>query len=611
MSSIYSYNPRDLKFILKEWLPTEEIFAYDKFKDYYSKDDIDMLVDQVHKIAAEVIAPCADELEEHGVKFENGKVTLAPGATKIFKYIQENGWGTSNIDENAEGTIPEVVMCSLMEMIQAACPAGISSVGLTTGAARLIQTFGDEKLKQMFLPKMFDGTWSGTMCLTEPTAGSDVGDILSKAYPTDHPRIYKIKGTKQFITFGDGDFAENIIHLLLARIDGAAPGTKGISLFVVPKYWVNEDGSLEDNDVVTTAIEHKMGLHGQPTAALAFGDNDGCRGWLLGNPPGPDGVAEGMAQMFQMMNEERQGTGLLATCVAANAYWNAKNYAKERIQGRPMSNPKGERTAIINHDDVKRMLMVNKATLEACRAMIHKCYYYVDIAHNDPDPERRKWAMGKVDVLTPICKAYPSDEAWGLIAESIQTHGGYGFCEDYPVAQAARDVKIYSIWEGTNFIQAQDLLGRKWTMNKGQTFQDFLKDIDDFLAAHKGSVPAELEKEFANLEKAMASYREIMMAMGGYMAQKKFGYFQVYARRILTATAQVYGGYCLLDQALIALKRMKELGPDHYDYNFYYGKLLSTKYYLRNVVPYVWYIAELVKDGDTSVIDAPPEIFEY
>ncbi|NLV15600.1 MAG: acyl-CoA dehydrogenase [Syntrophomonadaceae bacterium] len=610
MSSIFSYSNRDFKFILKEWLPIEEIFAYPKFSDYYSKDDLDMLLDQVLKMAVEVVAPTADVCEEFGVKFEEGKVTVAPVFRELFKYIQENGWGTSNIDETAEGIMPEVVLMSIMEMIQAANPAQLSSVGLTTGAARLIQNFGDQKLKDMFLPKMFDGTWSGTMCLTEATAGSDVGDILSKAYPTDDPRIYKIKGSKQFITCGDGDFADNIIHLYLARCEGASSGTRGISLFVVPKYWVNEDGTLEDNDVVTTAIEHKMGLHGQPTAALAMGDENNCRGWLLGDPPDETGKAQGMAQMFVMMNEERQGTGMMATCVAANAYWNAKNYCKERVQGRLMSNPKGGRTEIIYHDDVKRMLMLNKATLEACRAMLHKCYYYLDIKHNDPDPARQKMANDRIEVLTPIAKAYPSDEAWGLVSESIQAHGGYGFCEDYPVAQAARDVKIYSIWEGTNFIQAQDLVGRKWTMGKGQVFADFLKDIDDFLAAKKGSCP-ELEKEFANLEKAIASYREIMATMGGYMAGGQMSFFQVYARRILTATGQLYGGYCLLDQALIAKKRMDELGADHYDYNFYYGKFLSAKYYLRNVVPNVWATLELVKDGDTSVGDAPVEIFEY
>lgn len=607
LSTSYSYNTRDLKFILKEWLPVEEIFQYEKYNGYYTIEDLDMMIDQCHNIASEVIAPSGDEMEEFGVKFENGKTTVHPSFTKIFKYIQENGWGTSNIEET-EGTLPEVLQCAVTELFQAACPP-MRAHALTSGAARLIQEFGSDELKEMFLPKMFDGTWAGTMCLTEATAGTDVGDILSKAYPTSDPRIYKIKGSKQFITCGDGDFAENIIHLYLARIEGAAPGTKGISLFVVPKYWVNEDGSLEDNDVVTTAIEHKMGLHAQPTAALACGDNDGTRGWLLGDPPGPDGVSKGMSQMFQMMNEERKGTGLQALSVAANAYWNAKNYAKERLQGRSASDPKGPRVPIINHDDVKRMLMVNKATLEACRAMIMKAYFYQDVFRHDPDPERRKWAGGRVDVLTPICKAYPSDEAWGLVAESIQTYGGYGFCEDYPVAQAARDLKIYSIWEGTNFIQAQDLINRKWSMDQGAVFADFLKEIEDFIHAHQEDNHFSLE--FAILKEALTSYRDIMAVMAEYKAAKKMGYYQVLARRILTATGQLYGGYLLLDQALIAQKKVDELGPDHWDYHYYYGKVLSARYYLRNVVPNIGLVARLVKDGDDTVMKTPIEVFEY
>lgn len=585
----------------------EQIFAYPKFNGYYSVDDMDMMIDQIHKISGDLMGPAGDEMEDFGVKFENGQTRVHPSFTKIFKFIQENGWGTSNL-EDVEGVLPETLQAMVTEMFQAACPP-MRAHALTTGAAHLIQQFGTDEVKDKFLPKMYDGTWSGTMCLTEATAGSDVGDILSKAYPTDDPRIYKIKGSKQFITCGDGDFSDNIIHLYLARVEGAAAGTKGISLFVVPKYWVNEDGSLEDNDVVTTAIEHKLGLHAQPTAALACGDNNNTRGWLLGDPPGPDGVSKGMSQMFQMMNEERKGTGLQALSVAANAYWNAKNYAKERLQGRSASDPKGPRVPIIQHDDVKRMLMLNKATLEACRAMIHKAYFYSDVFHNDPDPDVRRWAGARADVLTPICKAYPSDEAWGLIAESIQCYGGYGFCEDYPAAQAARDVKIYSLWEGTNFIQAQDLLNRKWSMNNGADFTDFLKEIEDFLVAN--SKTAGFEREFANLTESLSAYKEIMAHMAGYKANKQMSFYQVLARRILTATGQMYGGYLLLDQALIAQNKAEELGPDHHDYNFYYGKVLSARYYLRNVVPNVSLVARMVKDADDTVSIAPLEIFEF
>ncbi|MGE5415548.1 MAG: acyl-CoA dehydrogenase [Acidobacteriota bacterium] len=613
MASNFAYNTREMKFVLKEWLPTAEIFAYDHYKDYYTIDDIDVLMDQVYKMTKDVIAPTNDDGEKQPVYLENGQARVPDGVKRLFKYIQEQGWGTSNIDEHGEGVLPNTVFAGLSEMMCAANPALMPYIALTSGAAGLIQSFGDDKLKEMFLPKMMDGTWSGTMCLTEPTAGSDVGDILSKAYPTDDPRIFKIKGSKIFITGGDGDHVENIIHLYLARIEGGKPGTKGISLFVVPKFWVNEDGNMgELNDVETAGVEHKLGLKASSTAALSFGDNNTCRGFLLGAFDKENGEGEGMAQMFQMMNEERLGTGMAALAVAVNAYQNATLYTKDRIQGRPLTNPKGDRVPIIQHEDVKRMLMLNKATCEAARAIIMKAYYYMDVTHNDPDPEVVKKARGKWECLTPLGKAYPSDEAWPLIGESIQAYGGYGYCEEYPVAQAARDVKIFSIWEGTNFIQAMDLIGRKWMQGKGAVFAGLLADIDEFIAAKKEEAAAAgFEKDLANLEKAVGAYRGIQMAIGGYFGNKQYGMMPLYARRILTATSQLYGGYCLLEQGLIAKKRADELGAGHYDYNFYYGKVLSSQYFLRNVVPNVWATLEIVQAGDNSVLDAPPEIFEY
>jgi alkylation response protein AidB-like acyl-CoA dehydrogenase len=609
MSSNYAYKTREHKFLLKEWLPTAEIFAYDKFKDYYNVDDIDTIIDHVDKMLKEVIAPTADDGENNPVYFENGKVYVPESFRQMFKYIQENGWGTSNIDEESEGTLPLTVLNVLNEMMVAANTSLSSYLVLTTGAAGLIQTYGDKHIKELFLPKMFDGTWSGTMCLTEPIAGSDVGEIISKTYPTDDPRIYKIKGSKIFITGGDGNHVDNVIHLYLARIDGAVPGTKGISLFVVPKYWVNDDGSLEPNDVEATAVEHKMGLKGSATVALAFGENNGCRGWLLGDYQAETGIGNGMSQMFQMMNEERITTGNMALALATNAYWNAAEYCKERIQGRPMTNPKADRTQIINHEDVKRMLLLNKATTEACRAIILKACYYMDIIHNDKDPERKKIAQGMFECLTPLAKAYPTDEAWNLICESIQAYGGYGYCEEYPVAQAARDCKVLSIWEGTNFIQSMDLVGRKWNMRQGTTFSAFLNTIEVFYDIYKNSTG--LEKEFANLGKALDAYKDIMNTIASYMANNKVSMVPTFSRRILTATAQLYGGKCLLEQALIAQQRIEELGKEHHDYNFYHGKVLSARYYLRNTVPHVWLVAELVRDGDSSVVDALTETFDY
>jgi alkylation response protein AidB-like acyl-CoA dehydrogenase len=581
----------------------EDVFGYDRFKDCYGKEDVDTIIDQAFKVMKEVVAPTAEE--EISVYVKDGQAVIPESYVGLYKYMQENGWGTSNVDEENEAALPWAMLTAVNEMMNAANPAFHMYVVLTTGAAGIIKDFCDEHVKNMFLPKMYDGTWSGTMCLTESTAGSDVGDLLSKAYPTDDPRIYKIKGSKIFITSGDGQHVSNLVHMWLARIEGAAPGTKGISLFVVPKYWVNEDGSLEPNFVETVGVEHKLGLKGSATCALAAGDSGTTRGWLVGTYDAATGAGYGMSQMFQMMNEERMNTGVWALSVTANAYWNAVAYAKDRIQGRIA----GTRTNIINHEDVKRMLLLNKATTEACRAIIYKACYLNDVARMDPDTAKRKWAVDRIDCLTPLAKAYTSDEAWSLINESIQVYGGYGFIEEYPAAQSARDCKIYSLWEGTNFIQSQDLVGRKWNMGKGAAFAAFLKDIEDFIAANKGT--AGFEKEFANLDNALASYREIQAVMAQHREAGKAGLLPTFARRILTATGQLYGGFLLLDQALIARKRVDELGAGHYEAKFYNGKILSARYYLGNVVPNVWAVLDLVKGGDTSVIDADPEIFEY
>ncbi len=603
-------NIRDFEFIIQEWLPTEGVFNYPQFADYYSRDDIKSVLGPILKMCKEVIEPTNDDGENDPVKFADGKVTTPASFGPLFHQLQSEGWGTSNIDNSPDAMVlPEMLYAAVWELICAANPAFMPYILLTSGAADLIQSFGDDKLKAMFLPKMMDGTWSGTMCLTEPSAGSDVGDILSKAYPTDDPRIFKIKGNKIFITGGDNDFTENIIHLYLARIEGARPGTSGISLFVVPKYWVNEDGSLSGNDFQTTGAEHKMGLHGSVTASLSAGENDGCRGWLLGKDPREnEGKGEGMAQMFQMMNLARMETGHMAHCCIANAFYNARDYAKDRVQGRPFTNPRGERVAIISHEDIRRTLIMGKAHMEAIRAMLMKALLNFDIREHDPSPEERQKAQTYVEIVTPLCKAYPSDEGWWLCGEAIQAYGGYGYCEEYPVAQIGRDIKIYSIWEGTNFIQSLDLVGRKMGMAKGADFAAFLQEIKDFLAANKDT--AGLEKEFRNLGRALQAYDSILGTLVSWKSSNP-SLIPTYSRRVLTATSQLHAGHLLLDQALICLKKMAEIGPEHYDYKFYKGKVEATRWYLRNVVPNIWCMADIITDADTSALDIDLESFDY
>ncbi|MFZ5596627.1 MAG: acyl-CoA dehydrogenase [Bacillota bacterium] len=601
MATNFIYSNRDHKFIAKEWLDMEKIFGFEAFKDVYGIEDIDMILDQALKIAKEVVAPTNEEGDKIGARFENGKVMVPPSFHDLYNFMQENGFGASNFNPEEEGRLPSTMHFMVGEFFSAANPAFMPYIALTAGASGLIQSFGREEDKKRFLPKMYSGEWTGTMCLTEPCCGSDVGDITSRAYATDEPMVYKIKGTKCFITAGDHDLTENIIHLLLAKCEGAAPGTKGISLFIVPKYWVNEDGSLgELNDVSTVAIEHKMGIKGSATAMLSFGDNGNCRGILLGKIPGEDGKAEGMAQMFQMMNGARLDTGLSAMAIAAQAYYNALQYAKERIQGRPISNRKGERTRIIDHEDVRRMLLFQKSVVEACRAMILKVAYYMDLAEHSDDPEERKMAKRRIECSTPLVKAYPSDMVWETVRDAIQVHGGYGFTEEYPVAQSARDCKILSIWEGTNFIQSLDLIGRKMTMEGGQVFMEWLAEIDKSIEDNKGIEGLEKEQEL--LARAMAAYKEIgTFIMGIFMQNIKI--VPLYSTRILHATSMIWGASLLLEQAAIATRKAKELGEGHFDYPFYQGKIQTAKFYIRNVLPEVFKIVEVIKDCDTSALD--------
>ncbi len=607
MASNFLQSTRDHRFILKEWLDLNKVLTTERYQNGYGVDDVDFILDNALKVAKEVVAPTNDDGDNLHAVFENGQVRVPDSMKQAYFFIQENGLGSSNKDHNDEAALPYCIQACTNEYLIGANAALCPYFLATSGAAGLIQSFGSDELKRIFLPKMFSGQWSGTMDLTEPNSGSDVGDILSKAFPTDEPGIYKIKGTKCFITGGDQDITENIVHLVLARIEGAAPGTRGISLFVVPKYWPTADGEVgEFNDVNCAGIEHKMGLKGSATAVINFGEENNCRGFLLGNPPDENGKAEGMAQMFQMMNEERLVTGHAALSTAAVAYYNAATYASERIQGRPLTNPKGDRITIINHEDVRRMLMYQKAHIEASRAMSIFTYYLIDIAENSSDPELVKKAKATVEVHTPIVKAYCSDVCWLSISEAMQVYGGYGFIEEYPIAQLLRDSRIYSIWEGTNYIQAMDLVGRKWMMGKGQVFAAWLQDIQDFIDKNKDS---SFTHELNVLQQALNDYREIQTTLGGYLGAGKIGMIGLSATRILHATGKLLGARLLLEQALIAEKQMQELGADHYDYGFYQGKVMTAKFFARNILPEVSFVLTVIKDGDTSALDIEQSAF--
>lgn len=604
MASKFMYSNRDHKFIIKEWLDSKKIFGLKRFQDYLNIDDVDGILDQSLKMSRDIVAPTNDDGDTIGATFKDGKVTVPPSFHKAFKFIQENGWGASNSDVTGEGALPEILNEAVREFIIGANPAMSPYIGLCGGIASVIKAFGSPEQIALYTPKMFEGVWEGTMCLTEPGGGSDVGDMTTKAYPTENPLIYKVKGTKCFITGGDHDLTENIIHLVLARADGAAPGTKGLSLFIVPKIWVKEDGTLgEANDVSTVGIEHKLGLKGSSTAVLSFGEEGQCRGILLGNPPDEKGFGQGIAQMFKMINGSRMDTGHSALAVATVAYNNAVQYAKERVQGRPIHNPKGNRVPIIQHEDVRRMLLTQKATLEAMRAIIFQGYYYLDLIEFGDDPADISAAKRSIEVITPLVKAYCSDQGWLMITEAIQVFAGYGFTEEYPVARQARDVKIYSIWEGTNFIQSMDLVGRKWSLDKGSVFKEWMMEMATFVQANQNHKI--FAREFQVLGKALLAYQELMGTVLGYF-KENIRLVPLYSTRILRITAELYGGCLLMQQALVA---QETLDNGKADKDFYAGKVFSAKFYVLNIVPDVAATVRIIKEADTSAIDIPEEAF--
>lgn len=608
MASHFFYSIRDHQFLLKEWLDLSKVLDTGRFRNTYSIDDIDAILNNALRIAQEVIAPTNKDGDKIQAQFQNGQVKVPDSMKKAYHFIQSSGLGCSNKNHNDESALPLCILGCSWEYLAAANPALAPYFVLTSGACNLIQSFGDEKLKKLFLPKMFSGQWSGTMAVTEPGGSSDLGDLLAKAYPTDEPGVYKIKGTKCFITGAEQDITENIVHLVLARVEGSASGLKGLSVFVVPKYWPTEDGDVGAfNDINCIGIEDKMGMRGSATCMINFGEDNNCRGYLLGDPPDENGAGQGNYQMFRLMNEERLNTGHGAVAAAAVSYYNAAHYASQRIQGRLLSDLRGERVPIIRHEDIRRNLIFQKSHIEALRAVIVYNLHLLDIAEWHHDEELAANAKDIVDLSTPIIKAYASDMAFQCINEALQVFGGYGYTEEYPISQMLRDSRIFCIWEGTNYLQSLDLIGRKWTRRKGTVFAGWLQSIQDFIDQNKGG--PDFAVEFEILQKALNSYREIQAAIGGYLVQGKIGMIGLYATRILHATGKIYCGRVLLDMALVAQKRITELEPDHYDHAFYQGKIASARFFLNNIVPEVENTLTVIKAGDTSALDLDQSAF--
>lgn len=594
---------RDQSFVLHEMLKVEKLCEKPMYAEF-SRDMFDMVLAEARKLAVNEIFPTLVQADRQGCRLEGGQVYVPECMHRAYKLFCEGGWNAMCFPPELGGQgLPLTIRTAAMEWFNHNF-SFMAYPGTVEGAAHLVEVYGSPEQKAKYLGKMISGQFGGTMVLTEPGAGSDVGNLCTKAIR--HPDgSYRIQGSKIFITAGDHDLVENIIHPVLARIEGHPPGTKGISIFLVPKYLVKEDGSLgRRNDYEITKIEEKMGIHGSATCAMTFGEKGDCYAELLGEE------MQGMKIMFQMMNEARIGVGLQGIASASIAYLHALRYAKERIQGSSwmeLKNPEAPRVPILQHPDVRRMLLWMKSNTESMRAMGYYCAFLFDLARTaEKDEDREKW-LGLTEILTPILKAYCSDTAFRVTELAIQVHGGYGFCSEYPVEQFMRDVKIASLYEGTNGIQAMDLVGRKLGMNKGMLFLNLLGEMNAALAMGK-SLPA-LRDLAEDVEKGVAIVSDMAMFFAKCGKEGKFLVPLGNAYPFLMMMGKVISAWLLLWQAGIAAESLAKEEPGGIDAAFYKGKLAGARYFIKNVLPEIYGTARAIKSGDMSILDIPDEGF--
>lgn len=615
MASNPLVDSRDLRFVLFEALEADKLSKYEKFAGF-DKDTYEATLELAEQLAVEQVYPANAEADKTGAKYnpETKSVTVPERFKTAMALYRESGFsGLSNGPEWGGMGMPETIYRAVMEYFCSAGVAFSSYDTLKVGACNLIINHGSDELKKIYVEKMVAGLWGGTMCLTEPAAGSDVGALKTRAVK-QADGTYRITGQKIFITAGDNDLYENIIHPVLARIDGDPPGTPGISIFVVPKYHVNPDGSIgKPNDVTTTGIEHKMGIKGSATCSLSFGDNDKCVGYLLGQE------RQGMKIMFQMMNEARLDVSQQALGTASSAYMHAITYAKNRIQGAD-SAKKGDFTSvpIVKHPDVKRMLLWMKSQVEAMRMLTLLAAYSADMSHVEKG-DAAKEASALLDFLIPLCKAGNSDLAWLVTSEAMQVYGGYGYCSEYPVEQLARDCKILAIYEGTNGIQSMDLTMRKLLMNPEMyNYKVFKKRIAETMAKAKGVVD---EKYIAAVKTAVEKMDQTVQKLAELRDQKKILDILAIATPLQQAMRMVAHAWMHLWSLSIATPKLKAIAgdvagekvvakvKDNAEAAFYYGKVLSDRFYLGSELKHLYGFLDYITAGESAVGESFEDVF--
>src|SRR5215471_87926 len=584
----YNAPIRDMHFVINELAGLEGLGALPGYEELTSQL-ADAVLEEAAKIAGEVLAPLNKLGDERGASLTKEGVVTAEGFAAAYRQFVENGWNGLSADPEYGGQgLPSLIMAATVEMWNSANMSFALCPLLTAGAMEAIRAHASDDLKHRFLPKLVSGEWSGTMNLTEPQAGSDLSAVRTRAVPEgDH---YRISGQKIFITWGDHDMTENVVHLVLARLPDAPEGTRGISLFLVPKFLVGADGSLAGrNDVLCASIEHKLGIHASPTCLMSFGEKEGAIGHLVGQEN------QGLAHMFTMMNEARQKVGLQGLGVAECAYQAARDYAKERVQGRPVGQRSGDRVTIIQHPDVRRMLMTMKAQIEAMRAFGYVLSADNDLARKHPDDAERDRRQGRVDLLTPVLKGWCTELGVDIASLGVQVYGGMGFIEETGAAQYLRDSRIAPIYEGTTGIQAGDFVGRKLATDNGAAMAELIEEIRTVEGRLGGSDNSDLPAIRNHLAVGVEALEQATQWVLQTIRQDPNAAHAASVNYMML-TGYVCGGWQMA-RAAIAARGMLASGGDE---GFCRAKIATARFYAEQILPKASALSTAVKSGAST-----------
>ena len=592
-----------LKYLLYDVHELEELLKRERFVDH-DKESLDMFLDSSKDFADRELFPYFKEMDENPAFHKDGQVYVHKQVETMMKKGGELGFISSSFDYEVGGLqIPLMASTASSYILDAANNHLPGYAGLTQGAAELIIHFAKKDLLDKYVPEMLAGNWGGTMCLTEPQAGSSLSDIVTKATPHENG-YYNISGQKIFISAGDNQYLDNIVHLVLARIKGAPKGTKGISLFIVPKNRKLDDGSIEPNDVTSVADFQKMGQKGYCTTHLGFGDKEDCRGWLVGEEN------NGLRCMFVMMNAARIGVGRAASAIASAAYYASLQYANERPQGRKLSsdgkkNVEESQSLIIEHPDVRRMLLLQKAVVEGSMSLVLLAAKYYDLESTAQSKEEKIKYNTLLEMIIPVVKTYPSDAGAYSVNNGLQVLGGYGFCSDFILQQYYRDIRISAIYEGTTGIQSQDLLGRKITMNNGEGLKLLLAEIIETIT--KASNYPELKEYCDSLSKKIKLLEKILQSLMPYALKGDFEKYLADASIFMEFFSLVIVGWNWLEIAANSQEALKN-GDKKYSEIFYKSKIETMKYFFEYELPKTIGHSEIIMNPSSVTIKKEGEI---